>query len=271
MTARSLGQETSLRRPPVRLVDWLMLALAVTSVIYLIWITFWDVSDSTLTTIHRIDYVVCGIFAIDFLVRWRRERTGWRFLLRNWYEILGMIPIATPVIRNFPAVKILFVLARLGRVIDRAFGDQITANLLSRFTKVIVGVIKRPITIAVLDEVGGVLRSGHYTKNIARALEENHRELDEMILELIRNDPQTGKLRYLPFHDDLVRLAADTTFRIIMQMLADPRTDELVSDMLRENVEQIRASVHERYAAEGPAARMPDFDPPDRPSERSPR
>ena len=264
-------QQHARSRPKVRLVDWLMLALAVASVIYLVWITFWDVSPGTLTTIQRIDYIVCAIFAIDFLFSWKREGTGWRFLRRNWYEILGMIPIATPGLRNFPWLRIVFVFARLGRVIDRAFGEQITSNLLNKFTKTIVGVIKRPITIAVLDEVGGVLRSGHYTQNIARALEENHHELDAMILELIRNDPQTGKLRYLPFHDDLVRLAADTSFRIIFRMLADPRTDELVSDMLRENVEQIRASVHERYAAEGPAARMPDFDPPDRPSERFPR
>ncbi|KAA0024491.1 ion transporter [Antrihabitans cavernicola] len=264
-------QQARLSRPPVRSVDWLMLALAVLSVIYLVWITFWHVSASTLNTVHRVDYVVCAIFAIDFLVRWRRERTGWRFLLRNWYEILGMIPIATPIVRSFPALKILFVLARLGRVLDRAFGDQITSNILNRFTRGVVGLIKRPITIAVLDEVGGVLRSGHYTQNIARALEENHRELDDMILELIKNDPQTGRLKFLPFHDDVVRLAADTTFRIIMQMLADPRTDELVSDMLRENVEQIRSSVHELYRAEGPAAKMPDFDPPDRPTERFPR
>lgn len=266
-----MTQQLRLSRPPVRSVDWFMLALAVASVIYLVWITFWDVSDSTLTTIHRIDYAVCAIFAIDFLVRWRRERTGWRFLLRNWYEILGMIPIATPIFASFPALKILFVLARLGRVLDRAFGDQITANLLNRFTKGVVGLIKRPITIAVLDEVGGVLSSGHYTQNIARALEENHRELDAMILELIRNDPQTGKLKYIPFHDEIVRLAADASFRIIFQVLADPRTDELVSDMLRENVEQIRGSVHELYESDGPSASMPDFAPADRPSERFPR
>ena len=260
------------RRPPVKLVDWVMLVLAVVSVAYLLWITFWHVSPETERLIIRVDYVVCAIFAAEFLWRWRRDGGGWRFPLRNWYEILGMIPVSSPIFRSFRLIRILVVLARLGRAADRAFGEQITSRLINRFLGTIINVIKRPITIAVLDEVVGVLRTGHYTRNIARALDENKDELDAMVVELIRNDPTTGKLRFVPFHDDIVRLVADTVMRIVDQVLQDPRTDELVSDMLRENVEQIRGTVHERYKAEGHSASFAiDFPPPDRPQERIPR
>ena len=99
-----------------------------------------------------------------------------------------------------------------------------------------------------------VLQTGHYTRNIAAALRENQNELDAMILELIRDDPTTGKLRYLPFHDDIVRLVADTVFRIVFEVLDDERTDELVSDLLRENIDQIRSVVQGKYEKEGPLA-----------------
>ena len=48
---------------------------------------------------------------------------------------------------------------------------------MNRLTLWLVDLIKRPITIAVLDEVADVLQIGHYTKNISAALVENHDEL----------------------------------------------------------------------------------------------
>jgi voltage-gated potassium channel len=35
----------------------------------------------------------------------------------------------------------------------------------------------------------------------------------------------------------------DAALRVVEQVLQDPRTDELINDMLRENLQQIRASV----------------------------
>jgi voltage-gated potassium channel len=240
------------RKPPVKIVDWAMLVLAIVSVIYLAWITFWHVSDDIHRTIVYIDYVVCGIFAIEFCWRWRREGWGWRFPLRNWYEVLGMIPVTNPAFRGFRLLRIVVVLARLGRAADRAVGDRVTAAVVNRFVSTIVDVIKRPITVAMLDEVADVLQHGRYTTNIANALEENRLELDAMILERIRKDPQAGRLKFVPFHDDIVRIATDTTFRIVFQVLEDPRTDELVSDLVRENLDQIKESVREKDRVRGP-------------------
>ena len=40
-----------------------------------------------------------------------------------------------------------------------------------------------------------------------------------------------------------IRLVADTVYRMLRQLLDDPRTDELVADMLRENLDQINDAV----------------------------
>jgi voltage-gated potassium channel len=223
-----------------------------------VWISFFDVPPDTYRTVVVIDYVICGIFAAEFLWRWHRAGWPWTFPLVYWYEVLGMIPVTSPFFRSLRLLRVVVILVRLARVADRAFGDRVTAVVVGRFVRTIVEVIKRPMTIAVLDEVAHVLRTGHYTRNIAAALEENRAEMDEMIVELIKKDPQAGKVRYLPFHDEIIRLIADTTFRIVFQVLADPRTDELVSDMIRENVDQIRGAVrdgvHVVPAAYGPTA-----------------
>ncbi len=233
------------RKPPALWTDWLMLALAIVSVVLVVWVTFFEVSGGTYRTIQILDYAICAIFAAEFLWRWRREGWSWTFPFVYWYEVLGMIPVTSPFFRAFRLLRIVVILVRLARVADRAFGDRITAAIVNRSVGTIVETIKRPITMAVLDEVAHVLRTGHYTRNIANALEENRGEIDEMIVELIRKDPQLGRVRYLPFHEDIIRGIADASFRIVFQVLADPRTDELVADVLRENVNQMRDAVRD--------------------------
>lgn len=237
------------RKPPVLWTDWAMVGLAFVSVVLIAWITFFDVAPATHTTILVVDAIICAVFAAEFVWRWRREGWGWGFLGRNWYELLGMVPafvLTAPWFRAFRLLRIVVALARLARAIDRVYGDRITAAVVSRATGTVVEAVKRPITVAVLDEVADVLRTGNYTANIAAALEENRGEMDEMILDMVKNDPQTKRVKYIPFHDDIIRLIADTVFRMVFQVLKDPRTDELVSDVLRENIDQMRAAVHNK-------------------------
>ncbi|WP_245719920.1 ion transporter [Nocardia uniformis] len=240
------------RKPPLLWTDFLMLALAVVSVVLVAWATFWTVPDQTYRTIVVVDTTICAIFAIEFVWRWRREGWPWSFPFLYWYEVLGMIPVTSPFFRGFRLLRIVVVVVRLARMADRAFGDRITAALVNRFIGTIVETVKRPVTMAVMEEVAGVLRTGHFTRNIANALEENRAEIDQMIVEVIRKDPQIGRIRYVPFHEDIIRTIADASFRVVFQVLADPRTDELVGDVLRENVNQMREAVRE-------GVRVPDY------------
>jgi voltage-gated potassium channel len=65
-----------------------------------------------------------------------------------------------------------------------------------------------------------------------------------MVLDKIKADPTAGRLRRIPFHDEIAGTVIDTTIRVVLEMLADPRTDEMISDTLRENIDQIRTAVH---------------------------
>lgn len=241
--------------------DLVMLALAVFSVGLLAYVTFFPHSAETAHRVFVIDTTVCGIFALEFLWRWRRS--GWEkwFPLRNWYEILGMIPIAHPALRGFRLLRIVVVLVRLARTADRAFGERFTQRLVERLSRPIVLAIKKPITIAVLDEVVKVLETGNYPQNLARSLGENQTLLRGIIAEKLKNDPQAGRLSKLPFHDEVVRSVIDTAMRVILEVLTDPRIDEFFAHVVRENREQIRSAVqlglNEREDDEELAARLP--------------
>ncbi len=228
--------------------DWIMLALALFSIGLLAYETWAPLSDIARDRIIIADFVICTIFAVEFLTRW--AAAGWKrdFAIRNWYEILGMIPVAHPALRAFRLIRLFVLLARLGRAADRALGDDFTYRLVNRFKDSIVRSISGAVTIAVLDEVAVVLGKGTYTKNISRALEENQAHVRSMILEKLREDKQTGRLKRLPFYNDIVESVIDAGLRVIEQVLKDPRTDELVADVLRENITQLRVAVQQHEA-----------------------
>ncbi|WP_051706132.1 hypothetical protein [Nocardioides aequoreus] len=134
-----------------------------------------------------------------------------------------------------------WVIRRINRVRERA-----------------IDVVKRPITVAVLDEVADVIATGHYTKNISAALVENHDELIELVREKVRDDPASRVVNRLPGYDAIVGQVTETTLRVLIEMLGDPRMDELVSDLLRNNLQQIKRAVREREHEE---VRLDEPDP----------
>lgn len=133
-------------------------------------------------------------------------------------------------------------------LVQRGLREPIIVRMINRASENVIDIIKRPITMAVLDEVADVLRTGHYTRNVASALQENREEIKEMFAEKIKEDPTARRIGLLPFHDRIINEASETTLRVLLEVLADPRTDELVSDLLRDNINQIRAAVRARDA-----------------------
>jgi hypothetical protein len=227
----------------VRAIDWLMVLLAVVSVGLLAWVWLARPPRETELLMFKIDVGICAAFFVEFVWRWRVGGWGWRFLGRNWFEILGMIPVSHPALRAFRLVRVVVLLSRLGRAVDRTIGDAVTQRLVNRFLGAVIDVLKKPVTVAVLDEVAAVLQTGRYAQNIGRALASNHAELRQMVLDKIKADPAAGRLRLLPFHDEILGAITDTAIRVVLEMLTDPRTDEMISDSLRENLDQIRAAV----------------------------
>jgi len=234
---------TSVPRPAT-LVDWTLVLFAWVSAALGLWLVVVDPVGVWRDRLLNVDAALCAIFLLAICARWLRFRIGWIYLRKHWWEALSVVPFL--VLESWHWVGYVVLFARVLRVVDRTdnvFGDKITGSIVGHFSAPIVEVIKRPITIAVLDEVIDVIRTGHYAANVSAALEENRLELEALILDLIRKDQAVGKLRRMPFHDDVVRLVSDTVFRIVHGALDDPRVHELIDDIIRNSATQLRASV----------------------------
>jgi len=177
--------------------------------------------------------------------------------LSRWLESLSTLQVLLLVLAlllggSVLAVLLGAVLVRMGlrrpAVVDRASGLAEWA----------LGLVKRPLTIVVLDEVAAVIQTGHYTKNISDALQENQEELKALVAEKVRQDPNVRLIGRLPGYDTVVSEVSETTLRVIIEMLQDPRTDELVKDLLRNNLTQIKQAVRLRAHENLPPPAPPD-------------
>lgn len=228
-----------------------MLVLAVVSVGLLGWETWGQVDEFTQTWILQADLAICAIFAAEFVYRASKSDDRVAFVAQNWYEVVGMIPAAHPAIRGFRlfrVVRILILLGRFGNTVNRVYGAGTFNYWLQLGRMRVVRFFSAAITVSVLDEVANVLAKGQYTENISRALEENHQPLHDMLGEKLRKAPELRRFSRLPFYGAMVDTAVAASLRIAREALTDPRTDELIADALRENLNQLREAVRDEDA-----------------------
>lgn len=130
---------------------------------------------------------------------------------------------------------------------------------INRLRNWVIRLVKRPITIMVLDEVADVIQTGHYTRNISNALIENHDEVKQLVAEKVRRDPNVRLIGLVPGYDTVVSEVSETTLRVLIEMLDDPRMDELISDLLRHNIQQIKQAVRDRDHEHVPVHAPPEI------------
>ncbi len=145
----------------------------------------------------------------------------------------------------------LVVIAIIAGIIGRHYvrkgaSEPVVVKLVNQISDRVIDTVRHPITVAVLDEVADVLRTGSYTKNLAAALRENETEIKAMVNEKIMADPTTKAIGLLPFHERIINQVSETVLRVILEVLVDARTEELVNDVLRDNIVQIRKAVRAR-------------------------
>ena len=97
--------------------DWLVLVVAVVSLLLVLLETFLHIPANLLPLLRDIDRVSCLIFLADIVVRWRREKWAPSFWRWGWIDLLASIPF-DPAFRSLQAIRI-YRFIRLIRVLKK--------------------------------------------------------------------------------------------------------------------------------------------------------
>ena len=97
--------------------DWLVLVVAVVSLLLVLLETFLHIPPGVLSVLRTVDTLSCVIFLIDVFVRWKRERWSINYWRWAWLDVIASIPFE-PAFRSLQAIRI-YRFIRLVRVLKK--------------------------------------------------------------------------------------------------------------------------------------------------------
>jgi hypothetical protein len=97
--------------------DWLVLVVAVVSLLLVMLETFLHIPPGVLSVLRTVDTLSCVVFLADVFVRWRREKYAANYWRWAWIDVLASIPFE-PAFRSLQAIRI-YRFIRLVRVLKK--------------------------------------------------------------------------------------------------------------------------------------------------------
>ena len=97
--------------------DWLVLVVAIVSLLLVILETFLHVPPAVLSVLRTVDTLFCVVFLADVFVRWRREKFAANYWRWAWIDVLASIPFE-PAFRSLQAIRI-YRFIRLIRILKK--------------------------------------------------------------------------------------------------------------------------------------------------------
>ncbi len=97
--------------------DWLVLVVAVVSLLLVVLETFLHIPPQALSVLRTVDTLSCLVFLADVFVRWHREGYAAQYWRWAWLDVLASIPFE-PAFRSLQAIRI-YRFVRLFRVLKK--------------------------------------------------------------------------------------------------------------------------------------------------------
>lgn len=130
------------------------------------------------------------LFWVEFTVRWihalrRRTYARWYFFpIFNWYDVLGLIPVA--VFRPFRLLRAVSMYMRLRRSALSSVGKDIFTRTVLYFSNIITEEVSDRVAIRILSEFHEEISDGTHSRIIRSVVEPRKEEIEAVLADQIR-------------------------------------------------------------------------------------
>ncbi|MCB1137919.1 MAG: hypothetical protein KDK23_04150 [Leptospiraceae bacterium] len=229
---------------PGRKWDYFLLSLVVIDTLLLLLRGSYDVFLDRRVSLALIgfDFFVLTLWGLDFLRRLWKEEDRWKFLTRNWYEVIGLIPIV--MLRPFlllRGVKLGIAFYKLGKASEDV-SQSLTREITFRFRDIIVDTIADAVFLQSLGRVEEVMSRLDYAELARKAFKNHQEELDALVKESLHTKSMMGELSRIPFMDGVVNRIGGDVSKIISEVLEA----EVAGSIMKEITRGILAEMHDR-------------------------
>ncbi len=158
----------------------------------------YDLSGRPIDHFWLLDLPFLILFWIEFSVRWvlalkRRTYARWFFFpIFNWYDVLGLIPVA--VFRPFRLLRAVSMYMRLRRSELSNVGKDVFTRLVMYFSNIITEEVSDRVALRILSEFAEEITDGTHTRITRSVIEPRKGEIESILATQIRQtltDEQT--------------------------------------------------------------------------------
>lgn len=248
----AVGQRRLRVRANLVLVDYVILALAFTSLLVFVLDRFAGLPADEVTLLTAIDLLLVVLYGMAFAVKWTFADHPWRWLRRNAVLALGVLPLTINVLdfvvaeRYFIVVQIIVVVLRTGEALDRAFGERILQGLWQRYQAMIVEELSQPLLMRLAIVLEEAVTSRDYAAAIGRRLDDRRDLVEAAVKRAIAASP---KLTRLSAFGPVERWIDETTHEIVdaaHAALTGPEVNTLIREGLQQTFTELKAGIAER-------------------------
>jgi hypothetical protein len=161
--------------------------------------------------LQAIDLAIVAVFAAEFAWRWRRAEDRGRFVLRNWFDLLGMVPMVVtniPVFRAFRLLRLGMIASRLLRMWSFLTGERSAQLVLDRYRAALVEEVADRVMLRSIAMVEGSIARGAYPRALGDTLHARRDDLARMAVESGRANELSGWFTMVPGLEAMARRAA---------------------------------------------------------------
>lgn len=228
--------------------DLAMLALGVASLGIIVY-DFLErprLSPEQVLALELLDLAIVLVFALEFAWRWRRH--GWeaRFVLRNWFDVLGMVPMVLtnfPLFRAFRLLRVGIVASRLLRMWAYLTGHQSAQVVFDRYRAALVEEVADRVMLRGLAVAEDIVARGAYLRTAGDALEARRGELAAMAVKSSKANELGKWFSMVPGFEAALRQAALTAVDTAIASLRSEELQGTFEDLVKNSLGEARAQV----------------------------
>jgi hypothetical protein len=182
-----------------------------------------------------VDLPFLVLFWVEFLVRWglalrRGAYARWFFFpIFNWYDVLGLIPIAY--FRPFRLLRAVSLYMRLRRSGLSSVGRDVFSRTAAYFSNIITEEVSDRVALRILSELHEEISAGTHSRIARDTIEPRRREIERVIAsqfrQLLTDDATLDRFR------NLLRLNLDNAVSHARALSSVPLPDAVLRPVVR--------------------------------------
>ncbi|HVL47067.1 MAG TPA: ion transporter [Candidatus Thermoplasmatota archaeon] len=239
--------------------DLLMVLLAIASLVLLAVDEFNVIGPQWHDEVVILDLVIVLIFVAEYIWRLTQARPPTRFLFKNWFELLGMVPLILlealeslpqfAFLRAFRLIRVIRLgaaLARFVRAYNAIVGDRAAEMLFKKYRAALIEEVSDRVVLSVIAQVEANLVKAKYAEAIGLALEARRAELGKAVLDALERNGSLRHLVALPPASAAVTRFSETTAQAIADFLKSPEFNLVVSEALAGVLANVKSQFQDR-------------------------